>query len=489
VNRRPARRDLRALPGSPDGVHGLDSTPMKRVALAAAVAVLSYVLIALAPGGCTSDSCTKDTDCELPFICVQAACVPLATTDAPGPDADADADADGDADADADGDDDGADADEGGADEATVDGDGGCSTVGTPFAVEPATGTPDTAERPVVLRNDAAFVYFGRSRGVDPADCLHFQRIGLDGRPSASAACATSGIVATGAVVPLSLSAGFATAYAVSTGTTPGVWVKLVPSSGTGGVAAVQVPGTNASSGQPTIAFDGSGLVVAWIQTLGGGSVELRAVLADSATGEATGTPVVLATGPAGTGEPRLFWGETRYALAWFDASDGALHVSSLDRTLVSLAQNILRPASGESFVGAPALTWNGTVFGLAWITRAAGGATMHLATFRPGETPLDHRPLATLVPLSGMEPGQVALAWNELGLEWGLAWRRTLTSRASIALVRVDGEDFSLLDGPVDLSPGSVAPFHPALDANGGVYLAAWVEDPTFLAAYGCSP
>ncbi|MBN1769843.1 MAG: hypothetical protein JXB32_01175 [Deltaproteobacteria bacterium] len=469
-----------------------------------ALAVLGAVVgLTVAGGGCKDDSCTKDTDCEMPYVCIRSACVPVGTvfdvpvtdvpdvpeddadvppTDDTGPDGDAD---DGPIDVPVDGD---------APDDGDEDDSGGCRPVtSAPFNIVATAADGD--ERPVSLRSGAGFVFFGRPPGLAAADGLRFQRLNLDGT-AASAAMWTLSSVEISPFHPIvELPSGsFATAFEVLESTGPGIWLKVLASSGTGGEVPVRVPDTTAASSEPSITYDGTDLIVVWTHT-DSGTVEVRGQHFNAATGVAIGSPVTLAAGPSGTKEPRILWGDTRHTLVYFDASDGALHVLALDGTLVEQAEHVIPPPSGHSFIGYPALAWNGTEFGLAWETRGTVSAELHLATFMPGAEPVEHDVLSD-VPLSGTELGQVALAWGDLTGEWGLAWRYTQTSRVGIALARIDATDFHTIEGPVDIRPGSTTAWHPSLAYNSGFYMASWIEQateptpyPIYEATHGCTP
>ncbi|MBN1770711.1 MAG: hypothetical protein JXB32_05585 [Deltaproteobacteria bacterium] len=390
----------------------------------------------------------------------------------------------------------GADADVGpdtdSADHTVEDDAGGCRFVtSVPFNIVPTAADGD--ERPIALRSGAGFVFFGRPPGRVSAEGLWFQRVNLDGTAGEAGVWTLSSVELSSfhPIVELP-SGGFATAFAVPEGAGVGIWLKVVPSNGTGGEVPRQVPGTNDHSSEPSITYDGTDLVVAWTHT-DSGTVEVRAQHFGSATGVAIGSPVTLAAGPSGTKEPHILWGGTHHTLVYFDASDGALHVLALDGTLAELAEHTLPPPSGHHFIGYPALAWNGTEFGLAWETRGTVRAQLHFATFVPGGEPVEHDVL-TDVPLSGTELGQVALAWGNLTGEWGLAWRCTRTARVVIALARIDATDFHTIEGPVDMRPESTTAWHPGLAYNNGFYMMSWIESagsnyPIYVATHGCTP
>jgi len=475
---------------------------MKSIVAPIAVVGLLGTIVGLtaAGGGCKDDSCTKDTDCEMPYVCIKSACVPVGTvvdvpvTDVPAdvPEADGEAPA---ADGDADGDEgaievpeDGEAPDDGVEDDAG----GGCRPVtSAPFNIVERAADGD--ERPVSLRSGAGFVFFGRPPGPVAADGLRFQRVNLDGSAAGVAMWTLSSVEISPFHPLVELPSGsFATAFEVPEGAGPGIWIKIVPSSGTGGEVPRQVPGTNGGSGEPTLTFDGTDLVVAWTHTEAG-MVEIRAQHFVASTGVAIGEPVTVAVGPSGTREPRIAWGTTRHALAYFDGSDGALHVVMLDGTLAETAEYTIGPPTGHSLIGYPSLVWNGTEFGLAWETRGTVSARLHLATFMPDAEPEEHDVLSD-VPLSGTELGQVSLAWGDRTNEWGLAWRYTQTSRVSIALARIDAVDFHRIAGPVDIRPESTTAWHPSLAYNNGFYMVSWIEQsgtnyPIYEATHGCTP
>jgi hypothetical protein len=455
-----------------------------------------------AGGGCQSDACTKDTDCAMPLICVSSACVPVGTKPDAGADADVEPDVDGDTpptdtDTDVDGEGDGEGGEEDGEipeDVVTTD-DGGCTPV-TSAAYNVVVTAADGDERPVVLRSQTGFVFFGRPPGPVSADGLRFQRFRLDGVASTAAMWTLSSVEIAPQHPILELPDGkFATAFGVPSGAGPGIWVKIIPSTGTGGEVPRQVPGTDLNSGEPAITFDGINVVVVWTHNLGG-SVEIRGQLFSASTGAATGTYVTIATGPTGTKEPRIVWGSRRFALAYFNASDGALHVLSLDGPLAEMREDVLTPPVDQSFVGYPAIAWSGTEFGLAWELRVGtSSSTIHLATFMEDAAPVDHTPLEGFVSLSAAEAGQLALAYGDVGSEWALAWRNNQTGRVGISLVRISADDFSIREGPIDIRPGATTAWNPSVAHNGGYYMVSWVEQfgagafPIYEATHGCTP
>jgi hypothetical protein len=215
-----------------------------------------------------------------------------------------------------------------------------------------------------------------------------------------------------------------------------------------------------------------------WLDENDSGAVELRGAQVDALTGVVAEAPTTLASGPAGTREPRIAWGGLRHVPVWFDAADGSLHVRGMRRPFETVSEATLPPPAGETIVGYPALAWSGTVFGLLWETRGADDSTLYLATFAPDEPPVVHTPLAS-VPLSADEAGEVALAWAPERNEWGIAWRRSLVGRTGIFLARVDADDLTLNGAPIDLRVESVTARHPALASRAGVYFAAWTEQP----------
>ncbi len=404
--------------------------------------------------------------------------------------------ADGDADADDRGVDDvredfGADADGDG--HADAEADDGC----TPGLSVPQVVAPNAAgyeERPVALRSGSGFVSFVRLPGPAVADGLRFQRFDLGGVALDPAVWTIGGAELAPQHPLVELADGqFAPAFTVPSGSQPGIWVKLVRSSGTGVEVPRQVPDTDVDSSSPAITFDGVDVIVAWVQDLAG-TVEIRAQHLDSGTGEPLGSYAVVASGPTGTGEPRIAWGDTRHALAYFNAADGALHVLSIDGSLSIVREDVLPPPSGESFVGYPALAWSGLEFGVAWETRGTSSATIHLATFLQDQAPVEHVPLEGVIALSAAELGQLALAWGEVGNEWGLAWRHSHAGRTGISLVRIDATDFHVKDGPIDVRPEAAAASNPSIAHNDGFYMITWVEDvsgslPIYEATYGCAP
>jgi hypothetical protein len=426
-----------------------------------------------------ADADTGGTDCVPPcsagFECYYGVCVPA------GADGDADADADVDADADADGD---ADADDAGP---------ACEAV-LSRPVRVLDNAADADERPVALRSGSGFVFFGRPPGPVLGDGLRFRRVGLDGVPSPAAMWTLSSVEIGPSHPLIELPGGsFATAFQVPSGDGVGLWVKIVPETGGAGEAPRQVPGTDAHDAEPTIAFDGTDVAVAWTRTTTS-IVYLQVQRCSATTGEALGTVGVVTTGSPGTREPRLAWGGGRFAIAYVDGTAGDLFVSLLDDRFAYVTGSVLTPPAGESIVGYPALVWNGTEFGLAWETAGDSSARIHFAAFGPDEAPVERGPILADVVLEPTEQGQLALAWGDLTAEWGIAWRHTRDAGAAITLARLDATDFRTLEPPVDVSPHATTAAHPGLAYNAGYYMVTWTETaggtiPTYVATYGCTP
>ena len=474
---------------------------MKRptIVLVAVLFLSCFGLLLALAGACQNDSCTKDTDCQMPLICVASACVPVG----PKPDAADDGDAEPEVDGDTPPRDGDGEADEGG--EATDDGDvpdelevsddggGGCTLV-TSLSYNIALTAADGDERPVTLPSEGEFATIIRLPGIVAADGLRFQRFHLDGTaiPSAIWTLSSVEIGPSHPLVELP-SGGFAVAFSIPEGLQTGIWMKITERNGGGGTTPSQIPDTTASSTAPTLTFDGTDLVVAWVET-NAGAVEIRGQHVNADTGVASGSYVTVAAGPSGTKEPRIVWGDIRHVLAYFNASDGALHILSLDGTLTVTRDDPFVPASGQSFVGYPAVAWNGTEFGVAWETRGTSSSTMHLATFLPDTLPVDHEPLAATVPLAGTEQGQLSLTWGGVRNEWAIAWRFSQVGRVRISLARIDATDFRLVDVPIDLRTEATTGAHPGVAYNAGYYQVTWSEVfgttyPLYEATHGCTP
>jgi hypothetical protein len=465
-----------------------------------AAGVMGIALLGLASAtGCPSDSCTKDTDCPMPQVCIKSVCVPVGSEhDVSAPD-DFARPADGTevppADADADPGEEGT--DDASGDEGVGEVEGGCApSTSTPLVVLTPTAASED-ERPVVIPSEGGFVFMGLAPGTTAGDGLRFQRFHLDGSVDTTAVWTVAGtgveIGSSHPVIPLP-DGTFASAFWATSAGIAGIWVKLIPRAGNGPPVPQVLPGTDTDSGTPTVAFDGTDVIVAWVQPLVDGTIEIRAQHVNATTGGPLGSFTTVASGLAGTREPRIVRGGGIHALAHVNASDGAVRVLTLQDDLTTSAEHVLAPVAGDTVVGYPALAWSGSVFGLAWETSGPSSSVIHLATFAPGETPADHQPLGGGVPLSATETGELALAWNDRDGEWGIAWRQNLPGRVRIALVRIDADDFSVLEGPVDMRVAATTARNPSLACNAGYYAVTWSEVsgtdfPVFLATHGCSP
>ena len=385
--------------------------------------------------------------------------------------------------------------DDGGVDEAGI-GDADCTrTPSAPYVVTTQAGIY-VYERPVVLPSGDGFVAFVSvplPAGNLGLELTRFTRAGAPLPPSEWAVSS----VPVGSVHPVVElpDSGFAAASGVWWGGPPdqGIWIAVVPPGGPR-PDPTHVPDTDVGCDFPTMTFDGTNLVAAWVDD-NDGTIDIRAQRFSPVTGEAVDSAVVAASGPVNTKEPRIAWSTIRHALAYFDASDGALHVLGLDGSLTRTSEAILAPPPGHSLIGYPALVWNGTVYGLVWETVGAGAASLHFATFAPDAAPVQREPLAETVALSALETGQVALAWAPAANEWGIAWRRANDGRHRISLALVDGGTLTARGSPVDLSAESRAAWHPSLARNAGTYAVAWIDQeagspdssPAYLVTYGC--
>jgi hypothetical protein len=356
-----------------------------------------------------------------------------------------------------------------------------------------AASAADGEERPAVTAGTDRFVAVVRTPSADGrADALHTCEVACDGVTMSNRTVLGGVEVRPEHPVTRITDRAAAMAFGAPEGPLPGLWVKIVLF-GADSPLPQQIPGTDADSTQPSLTYSGTDVVVAWAQPLeGGAGVEIRAQRFSDVDGLPFGDAVTLAAGPAGTREPRIAGGGRHHALAYFDASDGALHVLTLDETLAELAEHVLPPPAGHALAGYPALAWAGGVFGLAWETRGVDESAIHLATFAPGEAPSFIDPLTGIVALEAAEEGQVALAWAAGADEWGIAWQHRRGSRVSVALARIGASDRHVIEGPIDVSPDATAALHPALAYEAGYYIAAWVEQagtdwPVYQATYGC--
>ena len=459
----------------------------KLLAVCVMFLAVGLLVATVIPAGCESgDSCAKDTDCELPLVCVRSACVQVGQPpdvspvedggievddDAPPVEGDGDEGGGTDADDGFEGTDDGPGPDADG----DADADGGCMAVTSPaLSLNPATGAADGDERVAMLASGSGFVWLGRAPGAT-LDGLLLARFRLDGSLVGTPSWPLSGVEIGPAHPLVELPDGkLAIAFAVPSAVAVGIWIKIVPASGTT-VSPRQVDGTDGTCSSPTITYDGTSIVILWADDDGAGNVQLMGGHFSPDTGLGLDTPTVLATGPTGTREPRIVWSTIRHALVYIDGTDGALHVRSFDGAFTQISESIVAPPSGHTILGYPALAWNGSVYGLLWETRGTSSSTMHFATFAPDETPVERDPMST-VSLSSAETGQVALAWADDDSEWGIAWRHARAGRVGISLVRFDADTSEIKEGPVDVRPESTTPWHPSVAYNNGYYGFGWI-------------
>jgi hypothetical protein len=459
---------------------------MRRIILSMVGGLGVVGLAVLAAGGqaCGSDACVKDTDCDFPNICAAGACMrpppkgdvsfPDVTPD--GPDGDADVDVDvPDAD------------DDGGAETET-----GCTPV-TSLARRVMDTAANADEHPMALRSAAAFVFFGCAL-VGTSENLRFMRVRLDGGGS-PATQPLSGVDFSGRHPLIELPDGrFAMAFYLPTGS-PGIWLKITQSDGATGAPPQQVPGTDEGSGDPALTWDGENIVIAYAhQAAAGDSMAMRVHKFDPSTGAPVGSDsVTVASGAAGTREPRIAWGASRHALAYYNATDERLHVLVLAADLSVTADHPMGMEPGHAFVGHPDIDWGGSRFAVVWETAGPSNASLRLAVFGEGDAPVPVEAL-TGVPLASTEMGHVSVAWGAAESELGIAWRYSQTGSVNAALARVRIPSMTLIEGPVVINTGATTANFPDVAFNANYYMLTWAEVsgtqyPVFAATRGCVP
>ena len=266
--------------------------------LAACVMFLAVGLLAVTviPAGCESgSSCTKDTDCELPLVCIRAACVQVGQPPDVSPVEDGGIEVDDDAPpVEGDGDEGGGtDADDGfeGTDDgpgpdadADADADGGCMAVTRPaLSLSPATGAADGDERVALLASGTGFVWLGRPPGLVSHDGLYLARFRRDGSlvppPPANPSWALSSVEIAAMHPIIELPDGtLAIAFAVPSDAGIGIWLKVIPPVRVPPLPTVaprQIDGTDDTCSSPAITYDGTSLVVVWADEDGSGNVQI----------------------------------------------------------------------------------------------------------------------------------------------------------------------------------------------------------------------
>ncbi|MBI5488945.1 MAG: hypothetical protein HY905_16545 [Deltaproteobacteria bacterium] len=314
-----------------------------------------------------------------------------------------------------------------------------------------------------------------RAPGPAMFDGLHFQRFDWEGHPERAPTFVLGGVELREVHPILELPDGrLAIALSIPGGAGEGMWIKVAGSSGTGGAAPEQVPGTDAVSSAPSLAFDGSELVLAWLDGSTGRD-RIRVQRFGAADGVALGTDEVVASASAVLAGPRLVWSGTGATLVYRDGGDDALHVLALDESLAVAREDVVTAPAGHVMVGSPALAFNGSELGLLWETRDDVAGAIYLATFLPGEAPVLHEPLADLS-LSIGETGELDLTAGGV-TTWVLAWRHVRVGRAGVSLAFVDASSLSRIGDPVDATPAATDVRNPGIAHSAGSTMVIWAE------------
>jgi hypothetical protein len=367
-----------------------------------------------------------------------------------------------------------------------------------PYTLAPAAAT-DGEERPVVLASarDGQFVSFIRLPGPMTADGLQFRRLGLDGTDASAPGWMLSSVELGPRHPLLELPGdGFVAAFTVPEGASPGLWLKVVPSTGMGGEVPQQVPETDASCLEPSIAFDGTSGVVMWnrINLLEGWPYpdELRAQRFDPRTGVTTGVWKFLAEGAFS--EAEIVWADSCFVVAFADGATAALRVLVLDEGLDVVDDRTWAPEGGTYVVGAPAMAWTGSVVGVLFEVHDSSSSSLMLAAVRCDEVIAGVHDVPMDGVLSPGEPGEVALAWAGDRNEWGIAWTYVNSGLRLTRLARVDADDYRLVYGPAVMDGAAEWSAHPAIAYTAGYYGIVWTEGSESPAAIrvatlGCAP
>jgi hypothetical protein len=229
---------------------------------------------------------------------------------------------------------------------------------------------------------------------------------------------------------------------------------------------------TNPANGQqsPSIAFDGTGHLVAWVDQRPGFEYDIYAGRIGPNRTRLDGSGIAIATGAGNQFEPRVAFDGTNYLVVWqhMPAETGDDDRSDVFGARVSRAGEVLDPegipiATTTDDEYRPVVAFDGTNYLVAWHERTGGIRATRVST---AGTVLDSTAL-TISPNG----------WNA-AVAYGGGSYLVVWNDGPIVASRV-GTDGSVLDpAGVTISPSSHLEAEPAIAFDGTNHLVAWDDN-----------
>jgi hypothetical protein len=262
------------------------------------------------------------------------------------------------------------------------------------------------------------------------------------------------------------------------------IWLQAVQESGVGTGSAVRVTTSVGSSGEPSLAWSGSTLGLAWTDTRDGNEEIYLAVL--DRAGARLGNDVRMSVTSNDSYAPSIVWTGAGWSLAWVEYH--ALGVSDLVCASLSGDGTRLAPdvmvESGPEAAFAPDLEWTGSEVGVAWADFRYGSAAVMVARLQPDGTRIGTDARVTTAGAVARDP---ALTWADGA--WGVAWVDSRTGIPSLVFKAVSPAGADLCSEAV-VSTSLGFGTRPSLEWTGSEYGLAWTRgDVSFVTISGsCS-
>jgi hypothetical protein len=269
---------------------------------------------------------------------------------------------------------------------------------------------------------------------------------------------------------------------------------------------------TTANSDEAYAVDNHTNLYVVWTETEAGVSTTIKGGFVEyNVTG---GVPIDLAGAapPAAVGQPVVAYDGTGYLIAYFyhGGPDDPAGVDSL-RLIELSADGVPGPEEEtidlelpvNSIVGRPSIVWAGDRYAVLW-QEAGGGdytpSSMHLTTKMPGEAALDlditERWIPPISSFPYTQPGELDMVWTgrSLGL---LISHDGMTAGKKIYFIELRSNGDRLSE-PLLVNTGASSSFNPSITymetAADSYFLFAWLQFSiggicqVYTATYGCT-
>ena len=467
-------------------------------------------LLFLAPWGCGSKACNKDTDCKMPQVCLAGSCVNTYALDSSTDGGEFDIPPDGFPDTDADwtppdGEDTPTDTPEEEGPVACV------PQLSPPYSIMGSSIDSGMNERPeAITLADNSFYILGRkivtgdppykltaikittngTRGSDPVDLIGTTSL-PDHHPFIPQ---QSGMIALFKDL-----AGIAENKFIFVGYVPGD----IPS------APLQLSPSNAESTEAYAVDNGTNLYLVWRQedVINGGST-ISGCFVDYSV-EASDVTTLAGDGTADLGQPVTAYSGSGYLVAYFYHADASgtdvdsLMLIELDDSGALVGEEAVDlDDERNSVVGRPAMVWAGDRWAVFW-QEADGGvdvpSVLYLTTKTPGAGALDlnvtSRWQDIITSFAHVQTGELDMVWT--GSSLGLILKYDgQTAGKKIYFLELESNGDKIGDTLL-VNPGASSSFNPALTfmqtSRDRYYLFVWLQYSTgiyqiFTASYGCT-